>query len=337
MIELRAHLVAEPEAELAERLERRLDARIAITYGTEPPPQANYDVLISGRPSEALLAASPRLTALLIPYAGLPAKTRELLRRWPQIAVHNLHHNAGPAAELAVALMLAAAKFLVPLDRALRRHDWSPRYAPNPSLLLAGKTALVLGYGAIGHRVARACAGLGMEVIALRRHPRRSPAVARPEPEASPQVHVIGPKQLADSLPRATALIVCLPLTEATEGLVGARELALVRGEAVLVNVGRGPVVAEEALYERLRTGALRAAGLDVWYNYPADPESRTQTPPSRFPFDELENVVLSPHRGGALGMQESERMRMDALAESLNAAVAGRKMPHRVDVEAGY
>jgi phosphoglycerate dehydrogenase-like enzyme len=74
---------------------------------------------------------------------------------------------------------------------------------------------------------------------------------------------------------------------------------------------------------------------LDVWYSYPPDEASRADWPPSAYPFGELDNVVLSPHRGGAT--QETPRLRMTALAEMLNAAAAGREMGNAVDLVAGY
>ena len=103
----------------------------------------------------------------------------------------------------------------------------------------------------------------------------------------------------------------------------------------MLVNVGRGAIVDEGALYHALKSGQLAAAGIDVWYNYPADEASQTNTPPSQYPFGELDNVVLSPHRGGDdLGIDVA---RMRDLAELLNAAARGEAMANRVDVNVGY
>jgi phosphoglycerate dehydrogenase-like enzyme len=227
---------------------------------------------------------------------------------------------------MAVTLMLAAAKHIVPYDVALRKHDWRPRYAPNPAVLLEGKTVLVLGYGAIGRRVGRLCRGLGMEVIGVRR-------------EASPTDSETGLplEALTELLPRADVLVITLPHTADTEGLIGKAELALLPPRPVVVNVGRGQVVDEEALYDALLDGTVHAAALDVWYRYPTDEDSRKHTPPSAFPFHELDNVVMSPHRAGGGGSEEVEKLRMAGLARLLNAAAVGEEMPNRVDVEAGY
>jgi phosphoglycerate dehydrogenase-like enzyme len=248
---------------------------------------------------------------------------------FPHISVHNLHHNALPVAEHAIALLLAAAKMIIPMDRSLRAHDWTLRYQPNPSILLDGKTALILGYGVIGRKVAQLCQGLGMKILAIRRQAGQARVESPTGIEEAP------PEALSNLLPRANVLIICLPHTLDTTGLIGAQQLALLPPHALLINVGRGPIVDEAALYHALRDGALRAAGLDVWYNYPADKASRSHRPPSAYPFHELDNVVMSPHRAG--GSTETEELRMAHLAELLNTAARGEPVPNKVDLEAGY
>jgi phosphoglycerate dehydrogenase-like enzyme len=324
---LSVHIAQPPPDGTLAILETHLASGIDISLGENPSPTT--EVLVAGRPTRDQLAACPALRALLVPYAGIPTQTRELLLvNHPHLAVHNLHHNAAAAAELAVALLLAAAKTIVPADRALRRGDWRTRYDGAPTLILAEKIALVLGLGAIGMRVATACNALGMDVHAIRRR------TSRPHPH---HVTVHPPEVLRELLPRADALLVCLPLTPETDGMLGDHELRLIRPSAVLVNVARGAIVDEAALYRALTDGRLAAAGLDVWYRYPSTPEERANTQPSRFPFHELDNVVLSPHRGGAYRTAELEEQRMRDLATSLNAAARGEPIPYPVDLAAGY
>lgn len=325
MPKLHAHFTQPLTADEDTHLKPALLPDVALSEGPELP--AETVILISGRPTREQLAA-PNLRALVIPWAGLPDETRGLMRDFPGVSVHNLHHNAAPVAELALMLLLAAAKFALRYDRALRAGDWRVRYErPAPTILLEGRTALILGYGAIGRRVAAACRALGMATLATRRR------LDAPTTEEGTEIHPAG--GLRDLLPRANALIICLPHTPETDGLIGAAELALLPAPGVLVNIGRGPIVDEAALYESLRDGRLAAAGLDVWYSYPPDEAARDNWPPSAYPFGELDNVIMSPHRGGAT--DETARLRMGALAEMLNAAAAGREMGNRVDLEVGY
>ena len=309
-------------------LTERLAANVRYSHGNEIPDPADYEILISHAPARELLEASPRLRAMIVPYAGPGESTLELLRDYPQVAVHNAPFNPIPTAETALALMLASAKFLARGDQMLRRNDWTLRYSDRPQLLLHGRTVLILGYGRIGRHMAPVCRALGMNVIGLRRTPR-------PEDTSDAFAEVYGIERLAALLPRATVLLIALPGTPETRGLIGEAELALLPDDAILVNVGRGPVVDEAALYHALANRKLAAAGLDVWYRYPRTEAERSATAPSKFPFHELETVILSPHRAGWLGRKDETLMAL--LAEMLNEAAAGRPIPHRVDKERGY
>ena len=320
---IQAHVIEDFDDQALDLLRANLAASVQLTSGADLPGDTN--IIIGGRPTREQLAACPDLRALIVPWAGVPENTRESLRDFPQVTLHNLHHNAAATAEMALALLFAAAKFIVPLDQKLRANDWSPRYAPSRSLGLEGKTALIIGYGQIGQRVGRVCHALGMNVIATRR--------TRIEQDDIAEVHPTS--DLPQLLPSAQALIITAPLTPETKGMIGEKELAALPRGAVLVNVGRGAIVDGGALYHALQCGHLAAAGIDVWYNYPKDEASRANTPPSQYPFGELDNVVLSPHRGGDDSGIDTPRTQH--LAELLNAAARGEEMFNRVDVNAGY
>ncbi len=322
-----------PRGTFAEVLSAELDPAITVRYGPELPANWEWDILVGGRPSEQVLDASARLRAVVVPYVGIPMESRALLAARPHLTVHNLHHNAAPTAEMAVALLLAAAKKILPFDAALRGNDWSRRYGPpeQQALLLEGKTALVLGLGAIGRRVARACNALGMTVLATRRSVA-SDALTTDDPDAD-ELHPTS--ALPALLPRANALLICLPETPATIGLIGESALMALQRPSVLVNVGRAAIVNEPALYAALYDHTLSAAGLDVWYHYPESTDGRRDTAPSDHPFHALDNVVMSPHRGGLT--DRTEPLRASHLAALLNQAYRGEPMHNRVDLDAGY
>jgi phosphoglycerate dehydrogenase-like enzyme len=284
--------------------------------------------LIAGRPTRQQIEASPDLHTLLIPWIGLPPETRLLMSEFPHIAVHNLHHNSVTTAETALMLMLSAAKQNNPIEQKFRQHDWRPRYESNPALMLHGKTVLILGYGHIGRHVGQVCRALGMRVLAVRRSGRKladDPA----------QAEIFTPDALPDLLPQANFLVITLPQTVETEGMIGETELNILPDQAILVNVGRAAVVDQRALYQALESGKLHSAGIDVWYNYPKDEDSRANTPPADYPFHTLENIVMSPHRGG--GSLEVEVLRLESIAAILNAAARGEVIPNRIDLDKGY
>jgi phosphoglycerate dehydrogenase-like enzyme len=295
-------------------------------------PAADVEMIVEGRIERPELLACPQTKWVVVPFAGVPVATLQLIREFPQISLHNLHHNAPETAETALALLFAAAKQTVPVDQAMRRNDWTPRYEPERSMLLEGKTAVLLGYGEVGRRVADVLRALGVAIVAVRRNP------SNPEEFPSSQLNAL--------LPRADILVVSTPLTPETEGIIGSEQLQALPNKAILVNVARAQIVQEEALFEALRSGKLHSAGIDVWYRYPraeagsvpsyfGAPPSALDTPPSDYPFHELENLVMSPHRGGAAAGTETRRV--EHLAKLIHAASSGIPVPNRVDLDLGY
>ncbi len=308
-------------------LRRQLTPAVQLTIGDDIPTDA--DILIADDPSAEQLQAAPHLRAVVVPFAGPPKALRTLLQeQCPDVTLHNLHHNAASTAEHILALLLAAARNLVPSDASLRRNDWRIRY-PIPTgraILLEGKTAVVLGYGEIGRRVARGCKGLGMHVVAVKR--------TATEPDAfTDEIATID--TLHKQLQRADVLAICLPGTDKTRGLISSAELELLPPTAIVVNGGRGYVIDEGALYHALEQGQIFAAGLDVWWQYPQSEADQADTPPSAYPFHKLDNVVMTPHKGGdALEINE---LRMQHLAHLLNTAATGEPIPNQIDLDQGY
>jgi len=194
--------------------------------------------------------------------------------------------HVGPLAEFAIFGLLAFTKGLPRLlaDKAARRWDHYPMAE------LAGATLLVVGLGPIGTEVARLAKAFGMHVIAVNRTGRADGA----------DVDEVRPSRfLGDLLPVAHAVVLTLPLTEETRGMIDAQAISRMRSGAILVNVGRGGVVDEEALVQALEHGRLAGAALDVFSTEPLPQES---------PLWRLPNVVISPHTA-ALSVRENERI----------------------------
>lgn len=315
-----------------DELRRLLQPNIELGAADEIPQSADFEILVHGFPSRQQIEASSKLRAVIAPFAGAPKETIDLLREYPHITLHSVHYNVASTSELALGLMLAAAKTIIPLDRELRSNDWRSRYGKTSVIILDGKTVTILGYGRIGQRIGAACQAMGMKVVGVRRHVGRE---ADPGEQSHVSAPVFPPSALPALLPHSQILICALPLTAETEGMIGKKELAMLPKDAIVVNVGRGPVFDEEALFEALQSGSLLGAGLDVWYQYPQRIEDRVGTSPSRFPFHTLDNVVMSPHRGGFLSAAEGHRL--TELAALLNAAAEGHPIPSAVNKELGY
>ena len=160
------------DADWAGEFARSLDGIARCRFGDHPDSQTN--ILVKGRPDAEDLALLKDLKAVIVPFAGIPVHTRELLADFPDIKLYNLHHNAADTAEMAIALYMAVAKQIVVRDQNLREGKWSEgswmRSGSGGSVRAAGKRALVLGYGSIGQRIASVCRALEMDVHAIRRN-----------------------------------------------------------------------------------------------------------------------------------------------------------------------
>ncbi|HRI42712.1 MAG TPA: NAD(P)-dependent oxidoreductase [Fimbriimonadaceae bacterium] len=274
------------------------------------------DVLVAGRPEETLLD-EPALKAVVVPFAGVPSVTLERMQRRRHLALYNLSFNAPIVAELALGLLVAAARGIASGDRALREGRWQGRQDDFVGVHLSGRTATILGYGSLGRRVGVALEALGVHVLGVARTSRAG---------------AFGFDELDQCLDASNFLFICAPSTSQTRGAIERARIQRLRPPRILVNVGRGDIVDEESLYEACRDGTLFGAGLDVWYAYPGEESSLVM--PSQYAFHELGNVVMSPHRGGA--SDRTEELRALALADLIEALARGEK-PRSVDVDAGY
>lgn len=261
-------------------------ARVAFLDGLQPPARRSAlgeaVALVTWDPwgeleePERPLLARLQLVQLLsagadhLRFAELPAHL---------VVASNVGAYAEPIAEHALAMALALAKRLPQNHAQLARGVFS---AQGRSRWVRGAMVAVLGLGGIGRATARLFRALGARVLAINTTGRTD------EP-----VEFCG--TLADLdrvLAEADVVVICLPLTRATRGLIGRRELSLMKPDAILVNVARGAVVDEEALFEHLRDHPEFSAGIDTWWDEPRGGQPfRT-----RFPFFELPNLLGSPH-----------------------------------------
>ena len=246
------------------------------------------DVLMSRRLFPAL-AQCRKLKLLQIPFAGHDWLKPE---RLPRGAVAcNVTEHASTVAEFVIHGILEQEIRLCRIDADFRSGSWKYSGSVTAGAYhgeIREKTLGIIGYGNIGRELAKRAAAFDMRVIAIARNSR---------PAEEPLAWLGGRADLDRLLDESDYLVLACSLTDETRGLLGESELGRMKDTAILANVSRGPVVDEQALFTALKHRRIRGAFIDVWYAYPT--RENPAPLPSRFPFHELDNVIMTPHCAG--------------------------------------
>lgn len=280
----------------ADELRPLLDASIEFVlvdrHDADALAQAlpDADVIFSMTFDGAMAARCRKLRLILCPAAGTEHIDRAALP--PGVVVVNSSGPEIPMAEYVIGALVALRQNVRNADRRLRDGYWTQGAMREREFVgeLYGSNLALIGYGRTGQEVAVRARAFGMYCRA---------ATMRPD---APRRHVNLLERLIDvkdasALDRlvawADAVVLCAELSSVTRGMLDARRFSLMKPTAVLVNVARGPIAVERDLYESLRDGRIAGAAIDVWYRYPKRDERQL---PSEFPFQELDNIIMTPH-----------------------------------------
>lgn len=232
-------------------------------------------VLRGSKPFTArVLDAAPHLKVIAKNGAGVDSVDIECATRRGVAVMVAAGANAEAVAEHAIAMMLALTRDLVGLDRKVRGAGWEGTGYQGRDF--RGSTVGIIGFGSIGRATAQLAAALGAKVVVMDAYAKAEEFEMEPD--------------LDRLLARADIVSLHCPLTETTRGLIGARELGLMKKGAILINTARGPLIDEAALVDALRSGHLAGAGLDTFVTEPIDAGN---------PLIDLPNVILTPHVAG--------------------------------------
>lgn len=275
---------------LLEKAFKEENFRYGFEYLPEPGPSLRHaGAVIAGNLDEEQVTEAENVRLLQIPFAGTDKVDLKALRK-RGIIVSNSHENASSVAEHGMLLLLSLTKNLVNQDKDLRRGLWHGWVARKPNAEVRGKTLGIIGLGSIGREMARRAKVFDMRVIGTKADPDKG------SDKLSGIADAVHPSaDLGTVIRKAHYLFVSVPLTETTKGMIGERELRLMKGK-YLINVSRGEIIDEAALFAALEKNVLKGAAIDTWYLYP---DEGTFAFPSRFPFHELRNVVMTPHAAG--------------------------------------
>ncbi|MBK8757788.1 MAG: phosphoglycerate dehydrogenase [Actinomycetales bacterium] len=258
------------------------------------------------------IAAAPKLKVIARAGVGLDNVDVPAATQAGVMVVNAPTSNITSAAELAVGLMLAAARHISPASQALKGGAWKRSKFGGVELL--DKTVGIVGLGRIGALVAERLRGFGMHIVAY-------------DPYTTPtKASQLGARlvDLDELLASADFISIHLPKTPETIGLIGAEALAKVKPGVVLVNAARGGIVDEAALAEAIRSGRVGAAGLDVFAKEPCTDS----------PVFEFDNVVVTPHLGAST--EEAQEKAGVSVARSVRLALSGELVPDAVNVSGG-
>jgi phosphoglycerate dehydrogenase-like enzyme len=292
---------------------------------------ADADIIIGWRPTKALLAAATNLGLFINPGVGvqhLIELFRDITRTRP-ITLVNGHGNTYFTAQHTVALLLACMNKIVPHHNWMLEGAWRKGDADAISTPLRDRIIGLVGYGAVNQKVHHFLKPYAIEFAICKRDWGRY-RVTIPD-----SMKRYTPQNLDAFFDHVDIVIIAVPLTSMTEGMITAAHLSSLGKEGIVVNVARGPVVVEEALYLALKEHTIAGAALDVWYEYRPEPDEQGRQYPFHYPFNTLDNVVLSPHRAAS---PFNDLKRWDEVIENITRYVQGRSdFLNIVDLTAEY
>lgn len=285
------------------------------------------EVVIGGSFNKEDLEQAKKLKLIQIPFAGVDKLDFDLYKNYPEICICNIHANKNAVAEHVFALILALAKNIVTNDRDLRLGRWHGFSTKEPTVQLQGRSLGIIGLGSIGWEIAKIGHTLGMKVFALKRK------IEEKDLEKKNVLEFLGEKKdLEKVIKESDFIVVAVPLTRETKGLIGGKELKLMK-EKYLINISRGIVINEEALFESLKEGNLVGAAIDTWYQYPTSREKEIL--PSKYDFHKLDNVVMSSHTAGYTDRVLEENIK--SVFNNIVKIYYGEEPENQIDPELEY
>ena len=257
---------------------------------------------------------APKLRLLQLPGAGQDGIVFHAVP--PQTTVCNVYEHEIGIAEYLVGAMLQWLIRFPEMDQSLRQGRWAGGTfgGGGTNGELFGKTVGIIGYGHIGRELAQRLQPFGVTVIAR----TRSPKMADDGLD-----DVAGMDDLDGLFAAADFIVVCCPLSDETRGLIDRGAFHAMKETAVILNVARGPIIDEDALYEACRDRLIGGAVIDTWYHYP-----EAETPichPTKHPLNQLDNVILTPHVSGWTEGLLPRRLRV--IAENLDRVARGEPL----------
>ncbi|MBP1819159.1 hydroxyacid dehydrogenase [Mycobacterium sp. OAE908] len=299
-----------------ERFEAAMPPGAEVSWGGDGLWDA--DVYVGSRFTADMAGVAQKLR--LIHVAGAGTDKVDFSSLGPDVLVANTFHHERSIAEYAVAAAVMLRREFLAQDRQLRRGVWATSVYDGAIAQLDTLGSAHIGFVGFGH-IGRCAWNL------FRAFGCSGSAVTGSGRVSACGLEWSGPTTELDRLlTECDVAVVSAPLNEHTEGMIGPGQLRALGHDGVLINVGRGPLVQEQALYDALAAGVIRAAAIDVWYRYPSD---QGAAPPSDLPFAELSNVLMTPHSSGVT--RDTFAGRADDIAANIGRLQRGEPLENVV------
>ncbi|MBD3405829.1 MAG: hypothetical protein GF411_06830 [Candidatus Lokiarchaeota archaeon] len=324
-------LVPYDDEELLEIMHEILDGHAEIIQSSRDIDSmleagSDVEIVTSGRVHGEFIRKSPHLRLIHSFGAGVNNIDASAVLEQDDLIVCNCHVNAVEVAEYAIMLLLSVAKNIIINDRTLRRGDWTYGWAgPRPNIEIRNKVCLIIGLGNIGSEIAKRLSCFNLTLIGVTHSGNSS--------HDHLVNQVVSINDLSPHLEEADFVILSLPLTKETRNLVDTDFISKMKSSSILINISRGGIVDESALYKALDSGAIFGAGIDVWWEYPSKRGGTAY--PSNTPFHELDSVVMSPHRAAYSENIQEDQIRF--VAENVLRFIKGESPHNIVDMTKGY
>lgn len=266
---------------------------------------SDAQIIIGWKPTEKLLRAAAKLQLFINPGAGIQHLVSffKEINQSRNVKLINGHGNAYFTAQHGVALLLTLANKVIPHHLWLKEGKWRLGDKQAKSIPLKYRKIGLLGYGHVNKHIHKMLQGFTNDIRFIKNDQKDI-------------------NELNKFLKQIDILICAVPFTSKTKNLLKMKELKLLGENGIVINLSRGQIINEKDLYEALQNKLIQSAAIDVWYNYDPIPDEQNRKYPFHYPFHELENIVLSPHRAAS---PFDDLKRWDEVIENISRLAKGK------------
>ncbi len=315
---------------IKDRIDKKIELLIPENFSDKEfkkLPLNKIEIILGVPLKIEVLTLMKSLRFIQIPWTGIENVEVEKIKKIG-IDIHNSHSNTDVVAEFGIAMMFSLLKKIPLHDKYLRKENWLRPIENSkefyPPVVINGKTVTIVGFGSIGKKIATFLKPFYVKIIAIKNDIKQN--------EQDQDVELLNKKDIHKGLQKGEIIFVTVPLTAETTNLISSKEFQIMGKNTFLINISRGKVINERALFNSLNNKNIAGAAIDTWYNYPV--RGTNIAKPSKYDFASLDNVILSPHRAG---IAEGLMPHLNDVIENLNRYAKGQPLINKINLTRNY